>query len=221
MSATSGNAEKRSSKTNCQFYSKLPRAHYLVAGLSVDVTDLLNNDFDLVGLVEQVLVHLAVHTECTPEELLSYAEQALTAILDLQTDRVLELIHRFTDHQHRLAQEDCIHATQRAQSEVDGLTSPLAERCVAFNGLGSRAQASDFANLKAGGRDMYSKMKADELMAVIGEERWVKMHARLRAERLLTPRMEVKVARWIARGLDVRLAVEKVKFDSRLRRLDT
>ena len=195
----------------------MPRAHYRLAGASVDVTDLLNGDFELVELIERAILHLGVASTARPtQELLGYAEQVLTLVLDLQTDRIVELVARLTN----AAVEQGGPWDDKPVPEEKGIcatnaSSVLSVSCAELNRLKGRAQASDYAILKTGGRDRFSTMPLGRLADIIPTPVWIEMRIRLRAAGLLTPVMETRVARWIARGLDVSHAIAKVQWDVR------
>jgi hypothetical protein len=195
----------------------VPHAHYQLADVSVDVTDLLNSDFELVELVEGAIIHLGVSSTARPlQDLLGYAEQVLTLILDLQTDRVVELMARLTStagEQGAPVQEESGPADGSIHTTGAGAT--LYAECAALNRLKGKAQPTDYAMLKTGGRDRFSAMRLGRLADIIPAPVWIEMQIRLRAAGLLTPVMEARVARWIARGLDVSHAIEKVKWDLR------
>lgn len=199
---------------------KLWRMHYQVAATSVDVTDLLNSDFELIQIVERAITHLGVQsTVQPPEDRLTYAEQILTLILDLQSDRVVTLVGRLTGKltaSSEWAQTMSVPATISApESPVEGT---LRARCDELNRLANHTQPSDYAMLKTGGRDAFSAMPLARLMTIIPSALRAEMEIRLRAGGSLSPVMELKVARWIARGLDVSHAIEKVKWDIKSRR---
>jgi hypothetical protein len=96
-----------------------------------------------------------------------------------------------------------------------GASPFLHTACAELNRLKGRAQPSDYAMLKTGGQDRFSAMRLGRLVDIIPAPVWIEMQIRLRAAGLLTPVMETRVARWIARGLDVSHAIEKVKWDVR------
>jgi hypothetical protein len=212
-------AEKRSASSAAPpcLSGRAPRAHYRLVDASVDVTDLLNSDFELVELVEGAITHLGVASTARPvQDLLGYAEQVLTLILDLQTDRVVQLMARLISaagEPGAPGQEESGRAAGGIHTTDAGAS--LYAACAALNRLKGTAQPSDYAVLKTGGRDRFSAMRLGALADVIPAPVWIEMQIRLRAAGLLTPVMETRVARWIARGLDVSHAIEKVKWDVR------
>jgi hypothetical protein len=186
------------------------RTHYQIAATSIDVTDLLNGDFELVQLLEQTVTHLGVVTATeSAQERLTYAEQALTLALDLQTDRVMALIARLTASCGEANGLEEIMPTT-GNGAVSRAEARLRTRCAELNRLEGRAQPYDYAILKTGGRDRFSAMRIGQLICLIPVAVWLETQIRLRAAGLLTPAIELKTARWIARGLDARHAVEKV-----------
>lgn len=193
---------------------RLPRAHYELWGTSVDVTDLLNSDFELIELVERAIAHLGIESTKRPvHELLDYAEQVLTLILDLQADRVMELMARLTSAGEHETQLQTGAAPVMHEVPLGSAEGTLHAQCAELNRLKNNAQPSDYATLKTGGHDRFSGMRLDRLADIIPAQSWAEMQIRLRAAGLLTPVMELRVARWIARGLDVSHAIEKVKWD--------
>jgi hypothetical protein len=178
-------SKQRSAPPSCQ--SSLPRAHYQLVGASVDITDLLNSDFELVELLEQAIANLGMEsTARSVEELFGYAEQVLTLILDLQTDRTVELIIRLTS-----AAAGQNARVQTESKPVTGGTVAANRRVYAayteLNRLNERAQSSDYACLKPGGRDKFSGMRLHRLAEFIPAAVWIEMQIRLRAAGLLTP----------------------------------
>jgi hypothetical protein len=191
--------------------------HYQIAATSVDVTDLLNSDFELIQLVERAITHLGVQsTVKSVQDRLSYAEQILTLVLDLQTDRVITLIGRLTDRVSAKSDSAQTMSLPMTGGEIaTGAERALRAQCAELNRLEDLAQPCDYAILRTGGRDKFSGMRVGQLIGIIPAAVWVEMQIRLRAGGVLTPAMELKVARWIARGLDVPHAIEKVKWDVR------
>lgn len=196
------------------------RAHYQVAAASVDVTDLLNSDFELIELVERAITHLGIQSMAKPVgDRLSYAEQILTLVLDLQTDRVITLIGRLIGRVSATSESAQTMSMPVAGAEfITEAERTLRAQCAELNRLENLAQPCDYAMLRTGGRDKYSGMRISQLINMIPTAIWLEAQIRLRAAGSLTPAMEIKVARWIARGLDVHHAIEKVKWDARSRR---
>ncbi|MCE3606370.1 hypothetical protein LXA47_22590 [Massilia sp. P8910] len=182
-------------------------ALYRISTVSVDVTDLLNVDFELLELIDHAVAHLAgLPVSTAMEEKASYAQWTLTAVLELQLDRVFALTQRLGE---------CRAAPARDAELVTGGTT--AHLCEVINRMGRRAQPSDYARLKPGGRDVFSSMNLERLVNLIPNAVWVETQVRLRAVSLLIPKYETQVARWLARGLNVYHAIEKVKWDPRCR----
>ena len=70
----------------------------------------------------------------------------------------------------------------------------------------------DFAKLKVGGRDNFSNMKKEDLDAIIGNDDKKFIVSQLNEEKLI-----LTAKRWVARGLQVRKAIRKVKTDEEIR----
>jgi len=70
----------------------------------------------------------------------------------------------------------------------------------------------DFANLKVGGRDSFSKIKEEDLDVLIGNDDKKLIESQLNGEKLI-----LTAKRWVARGLQARKAVRKVKTDEEIR----
>jgi hypothetical protein len=140
----------------------------------------------------------------------------LTLVLDLQTDRVLELLARLTSAAgERGAPVPVESMPTDSGVHTTGASPFLHAACAELNRLKGMAQPTDYAMLKTGGRDRFSTMRLGRLADIIPAPVWIEMQIRLRAAGLLTPVIETSVARWIARGLDVSHAIEKVKWDLR------
>lgn len=182
-------------------------AVYRIDGVSVDVTDLLNIDFELLDMLHDAMVHLSTRlSRAAGEERASYLSNVLTAVADIQTDRVL----RFSE---RLAQTD----DDSALMEVSPNVKPsIAEQCKRLNRLRDGAEKIDYVSLHTGGQDDFSAMALGELHGLIRPDLWLEMQIRLRASAMLSPSTVIKVARWVARGLMVRHAIIKVQIDTEL-----
>lgn len=70
----------------------------------------------------------------------------------------------------------------------------------------------DFANLKVGGRDSFSKMKEEDLNILIDKDDKKIIESQLNGEKLI-----LTAKRWVARGLQARKAVRKIKTDEEIR----
>jgi hypothetical protein len=70
----------------------------------------------------------------------------------------------------------------------------------------------DFANLKVGGRDGFSSMKEEDLDALIGNSEKAFIESQLNGANLI-----IVAKRWVARGLQARKAVRKIKTDEEIR----
>ncbi len=70
----------------------------------------------------------------------------------------------------------------------------------------------DFANLKVGGRDHFSRMKEEELDAIISISDKAFIESQLNGANLI-----VVAKRWVARGLHARKTIRKVKTDEEIR----
>ncbi|WGG51743.1 hypothetical protein [Rugamonas sp. DEMB1] len=182
------------------------QACYGAEQLGVDVSDLLERNFALIDFLGQTVVRLATSAlEWSLEERLTYAERAITRVLDMELDSVLILAERLI-------------ALAAAQGPVCATAPASYPQCERLNRLGHLAQPADYASLVPGGRDAYSAMSLAQLSVVLGAERWVELQLSLRTKDLLTPANEVCAARWVARGLFVVHAVEKAKWECRTRR---
>lgn len=121
---------------------KVPRAHYRLASASVDVTDLLNSDFGLVDLIEGAIAHLGIASTAQPaQDLLGYAEQVLTLLLDLQSDKVLEIMARLSSavsEQGAPIQEVSVLAASGVHTT--GTEPSLHTACAELNRLKTQAQ---------------------------------------------------------------------------------
>ncbi|MFX1519770.1 MAG: hypothetical protein ACFFCD_07610 [Promethearchaeota archaeon] len=86
----------------------------------------------------------------------------------------------------------------------------------AINRLNSKSMKKlrfkDFANLKVGGRDRFSSMKEGELDGIINNNDKAFIESQLNGANLI-----VVAKRWVARGLQVRKAIRKVKTDEEIR----
>ncbi|MVW64237.1 hypothetical protein GPY61_30360 [Massilia sp. NEAU-DD11] len=169
-----------------------PRAHYRLADGSIDVTDLLNSDFELVELTEGAITHLGVASTAQPVQVLrGYAEQVLTLVLDLQTDRVLELLARLTSAAgERGAPVPVESMPTDSGVHTTGARPFLHAACAELNRLKGLAPPTDYAMLKTGGRDRFSAMRLGRLADIIPAPVWIEMQIRLRAAGLLTPVMD-------------------------------
>lgn len=181
-------------------------AIYQVDGVSVDVTDLLNIDFEILDLASDAMTHVSTAmARASGEDRAKYLSEVLTNILDRESDRVLELFAR-------LGEADALPPGQSTHPE--NVRPNIVAQCVRLNRLGGRAGRNDYITLYTGGQDDFSAMSIGELQGYIHPDKWLEMQIRLRASGMLVSTNVVKVARWIARGLDVRHAINKVQVDN-------
>jgi hypothetical protein len=82
--------------------------------------------------------------------------------------------------------------------------------------LGGRVEKNDYVTLYTGGQDDFSAMSISELQEIIHPDKWFEMQIRLRASAMLLSTNLLKVARWVARGLDVRHAINKIQVDNEI-----
>lgn len=181
-------------------------AIYQVDGVSVDVTDLLNIDFEILDLASDAMTHVSTTmARASGEDRAKYLSEVLTNILDRESDRVLEL-------SARLGEADAPPPGQSIHPE--NVRPNIVAQCARLNRLGGRAGRNDYITLYTGGQDDFSAMSIGELQGYIHPDKWLEMQIRLRASGMLVSTNVVKVARWIARGLDVRHAINKVQVDN-------
>lgn len=187
-------------------------ATYIVDGVSVDVTDLLNVDFQVLDTLSDAMVRLSTgFASSSGDERANYLSEVLGDILDRQTNRVLELTARLSEMGNGVAP---------GGAPPHGVKPDIAAQCNRLNRLRDRAERIDYIGLHTGGQDNFSTMNISELQAVIQADRWFEIQIRLRASAMLTPTNLVKVARWVARGLDVRHALNKVRIDGEIYETD-
>jgi hypothetical protein len=139
------------------------------------------------------------------EDRAKFLSGTLTDILDRQSDRVLEL-------SARLGETDDSPANNAPPAENIKLN--IVAQCTRLNRLGGRAEKNDYVTLYTGGQDNFSTMTISELQKIIHPDKWFEMQIRLRASAMLFSTNAVKVARWVARGLDVRHAINKTLVDN-------
>ncbi|MDP2143125.1 MAG: DNA-binding protein [Gallionella sp.] len=196
MSITPASRQKRTEKA----------AIYQVDGVSVDVTDLLNIDFEILDLASDAMTHVSTTmARASGEDRAKYLSEVLTNILDRQSDRVLEL-------SARLGEVDAPPPRQSVHPE--NVRPSIVAQCARLNRLGGRAGKNDYITLYTGGQDDFSAMSIGELQEIIHSDKWLEMQIRLRASGMLISTNVVKVARWVARGLDVRHAINKILVDN-------
>ncbi|MHA1253722.1 MAG: hypothetical protein ACTSRP_27395, partial [Candidatus Helarchaeota archaeon] len=76
----------------------------------------------------------------------------------------------------------------------------------------NKLRFKDFARLKVGGFDKFSKMKMDKLDSIISAEDKILIENELTDENLI-----LQAKRWVARGLEVRKSIRKVKTDQTIK----
>lgn len=178
-------------------------AIYQVDGVSVDVTDLLNIDFEVLDLASDAIAHVSTTmARSSGEDRAKYLSEILIGILDRQSDRVLELSVRLGE------------ADTSETMPANNIKPNIAALCTRLNRLGGRAEKNDYITLYTGGQDDFSAMSIAELQEIIHPDKWFEMQIRLRASAMLLSTNVVKVARWVARGLDVRHAINKIQVDN-------
>ncbi len=174
-----------------------------IDGGDIDIADLLNHDLDVLDLLGRGIAELSAQAAWRrTAERLDFAERLLGAFFDLQLEHAMALGERV-----------CRRRESSAARYVTAASQALHEKCMAINALGRDALAGDYARLRPGGRDAFSTMSLPCLAALISPQRWLDMEARLRAEGLSGSDHAMRTARWIARGLDIDHAIEKVRHD--------
>lgn len=181
-------------------------AVYKVDGVSVDVTDLLNTDFEILDVVSDALVKLSIHLgKASGDARALHLTRVVSRVMDIHSERVLALHARLAD------------AATRADPEpVSNVEPEIAEQCNRLNRLRDRAEVNDYVALHTGGQDNFSAMALTDLHKIIPSDKWHELQIRLRALHMLTPGNVTKAARWVARGLDVRHAAAKIQVDSEI-----
>ncbi len=179
-------------------------AVYKVDGVSVDVTDLLNTDFEVLDVLSDAMARLPIHfANATGAARAMHLSRVLTRVMDLQADRVLKLHSRLSD------------ATGPTETDTAPNVKPeIVEQCNRLNRLRNHAETNDYIALHTGGQDNFSAMNIADLQEIIPPEKWQELQIRLRARQMLTPANVTKAARWVARGLDVRHAAAKIQVDN-------
>lgn len=181
-------------------------AIYQIDGVSVDVTDLLNIDFEILDLASDAMAHISTTMARAPgEDRAKFLSEILTSILDRQSNRVLEL-------SARLGEADA--STENETVPADNIRPNIVAQCTRLNRLGGRAEKSDYVSLYTGGQDDFSVMSISELQGIIHPDKWLELQIRLRASAMLLSTNVVKAGRWVARGLDVRHAITKIQIDN-------
>lgn len=181
-------------------------AIYQIDGVSVDVTDLLNIDFEILDLASDAMAHISTTMVRAPgEDRAKFLSEILTRILDRQSNRVLEL-------SARLGEVEAV--SENETIPADNIKPNIVAQCTRLNRLGGRAEKNDYVTLYTGGQDDFSAMSIAELQEIIHPDKWLEMQIRLRASAMLLSTNVVKVARWVARGLDVRHAISKIQVDN-------
>lgn len=179
-------------------------AIYMVDGVSVDVTDLLNTDFDVLDVMSNAMTRLSIHLNgISAEARTLHLSRVFTRVMDLLSDRVLALNTRLTD----------AYSIKEPPPGPD-IKPEIAEQCNRLNRLGDQAATNDYIALHTGGHDNFSAMNLLDLNKIIPSDKWQELQIRLRARQMLTPANVTKVARWVARGLNVSHAVVKIQVDN-------
>lgn len=186
-------------------------AIYKVDGVSVDVTDLLNTDFEILDVLSDAMARLPIHfANASAAVRAMHLSRVLTRVMDIQTDRVLKLHSRLSD----------------AAGITEAVSAPnvkpeIVEQCNRLNRLRNHAATNDYISLHTGGQDNFSGMNIAELQEILPPEKWQELQIRLRARLMLTPANVTKAARWVARGLDVRHAAAKIQVDNEVYAADS
>lgn len=180
------------------------RSSALVEQNEKAVRDLLERDFAIIDFLARAVVRLAAPPVAwSDKEKLAYAENSITRVLDMEIEKALTYAQYLTT------------LVGDGDAPGEGTVPTRYPQCERLNRLSRSAQSADYAALVPGGRDMYSSMSREQLAQMIGAEDWVGLQMRLRSEDLLRPDTEVRAGRWVARGLHVFHAVEKIKHDCR------
>lgn len=197
----------RTSNTPASRQKRIEKAAvYQIDGISVDVTDLLNIDFEVLDWASDAMAHVSTTmARASGEDRAKYLSEILTGILDRQSDRVLEL-------SARLGETDDFPASKTIFAENIKLN--IVAQCTRLNRLGGMAEKNDYVTLYTGGQDDFSALSIAELQEIIHPDKWFEMQIRLRASAMLLSTNVLKVARWVARGLDVRHAINKIQVDN-------
>lgn len=186
-------------------------AVYKVDGVSVDVTDLLNTDFEILDVLSDAMARLPVHfANASAAARAMHLSRVLTRVMDLQADRVLKLHGRLSN----------------AAGIIEPAASPnvkpeIVEQCNRLNRLRDYAETNDYIALHTGGQDNFSAMSIPDLQEIIPPDKWQELQIRLRARQMLTPANVTKAARWVARGLEVRHAAVKIQVDNEVYATDS